>query len=173
MILYNNAFDLYHTIFRLLHLLKKSPPSKRIEVDRLRIWDFYLLFPSQIFSIKPKRHEKEFKELIKELNVKKENPYQKVYDQRKTLEKIRPYQMAALNCLASYKIIDKALLVDGVVSIISEDILKDYVGSIGDLSSREINIISIVTSVFYDISLTGENGLKMRTNLIESKYDAK
>lgn len=173
MILYNNAFDLYHTIFRLLHLLNKSAPSKRTEVDRLRIWDFYLLFPSQIFTIKPKRHEKEFKDLIKELKIKKENPYQKVYDQRKTLEKIRPYQMAALGCLASYKIIDKELLVEGIVSVTSDEILKSYVNSMGNLSPREINIITIVTSVFYDISLTGENGLKVRTDLIESKYDAK
>lgn len=173
MILYNNAFDLYHAIFRLLHLLNKVASSKRTEVDRLRIWDFYLLFPSQIFSIKPKKNEKELKELLKNLNIKKDNPYQKVYDQRKTLEKVKPYQMAALSCLASYKIIDKESLSEGVVSITSQEILEKYVRSIGDLSMRELNIITIVTSVFYDISLTGEGGLKARTNLIESKYDSK
>lgn len=172
MILYNNAFDLYHTIFRLLHLLNRSA-SNTIELDRLRIWDFYLLFPSQIFTIKPKKNEKDLKILIRELKITKENPYQKVYDQRKTLEKIKPYQMAALSCLASYKIIDKTLLVEGVITITSNEILQNYANSIGNLSPRETNIISIVTSVFYDIALTGKNGLKFRTNLIESKYDAK
>lgn len=173
MILYNNAFDLYHTIFRFLQLLNKTTQVRHTEVDRLRIWDFYLLFPSHILNVKPKRHEKEFKALMIDLNIKKENPYQKVHDQRKTLEKIRPYQMAALNCLASYNIIDKELLLEGIVSILSEDLLKSYINSLGKLSPRETNIVTIVTSVFYDISLTGDDGLKVRTDLIESKYDAK
>ena len=107
MILYNNAFDLYHTIFRMLHLLSKLDNDKKVEVDRIRIWDFYLLFPGEIFTIRPKKNEVDFKKLLKDLTIKKENPYQKIVDQRKILEKIKPYQMAALSCLASYKIIDK------------------------------------------------------------------
>lgn len=172
MILYNNAFDLYHTIFRMLHLLSKIETQKKIEVDRVRIWDFYLLFPGEIFTIRPKRNEKDFKNLLKELTVKKENPYQSITDQRKTLEKIKPYQMAALSCLASYKIIDKNELFQDRVQVISKELLENYIRSVGNLSGRERNIISIVTSSFYDISMFGQNGLKSRSNLIESKYDA-
>jgi hypothetical protein len=173
MILYNNAFDLYHTIFRILHLLNKSDRNKSIEVDRIRIWDFYLLFPSQIFNIKPKRNEVEYKNLLKQLKVKKENPYQLVSDNRKTLEKIKPYQYAALNCIASYGIIDKDKLMEDRVFISSITLLERYIKSIGNLSPREINIITVVTSNFYDISLFGKDGLKSRSDLIESKYDAK
>jgi hypothetical protein len=173
MILYNNAFDLYHTIFRILHLLNKVSPQEKIEVERIRMWDFYLLFPTQIFNIKPKRHEIEFKKLLKQLKVKKENPYQIIIDQRKTLEQIKPYQIAALNCLASYKIIDKNMLLEDQIFVISTEILEKYITSLGEVSPREKNIISIVTSTFFDISLPGVNGLKNRTNLIESKYDAK
>lgn len=173
MILYNNAFDLYHTIFRMLHLLNRVNPERQLEVDRIRIWDYYLLFPSQIFNIKPKRNEVEFKRLLKDLKVKKENPYQIITDQRKTLEKIRPYQMAALHCLASYKLIDKEMLFEDQVFVVSRDLLNSYTQSVGDLSAREKNIITIVTSNFYDISLFGIEGLKNRSNLIESKYDAK
>jgi len=36
----------------------------------------------------------------------------------------------------------------------------------------ERNIISLMTSHFYNISLFGKDGLKSRTNLMESKYDA-
>ena len=53
MILYNNAFDLYHTIFRMLHLLSKIEEDKVIEIDRIRIWDYYLLFTNEIFNINP------------------------------------------------------------------------------------------------------------------------
>jgi len=59
MILYNNAFDLYHTIFRMLHLLSKIEEDKVIEIDRIRIWDYYLLFTNEIFNIKPTKNKKE------------------------------------------------------------------------------------------------------------------
>lgn len=173
MILYNNAFDLYHTIFRMLHLLSKINPYQKIETDKIRIWDYYLLFPNEIFKIKPQRNEREFKAILKQLNVLKNNPYQQIYDERKTLEKIKPYQLSALTCLASYNIIDKNSLIENFIQINSLELLKSYTESIGNLSPREKNIITIVTSNFYDISLFGEKGLKRRSNLIESKYDEK
>ena len=165
MILYNNAFDLYHTI------LSKIEKDKVIEIDRIRIWDYYLLFTNEIFNIKPRKNKKEYNQLLKELNIKKNNPYQQIYDQRKTLEKIKPYQLSALNCLASYNIIDKEYLLKEEVKINSFDLLKRYTQSAGDLSDREKNIIIIMTSFFRDISLIGNNGLKERSNLMESKYD--
>ena len=171
MILYNNAFDLYHTIFRMLHLLSKIEDDKVIEIDRIRIWDYYLLFTNEIFNIKPRKNKKEYNQLLKELNIKKNNPYQQIYDQRKTLEKIKPYQLSALNCLASYNIIDKEYLLKEEVKISSFDLLKKYTQYTGDLSDREKNIITIMTSFFRDISLIGNNGLKERSNLMESKYD--
>lgn len=172
MILYNSAFDLYHTIFRMLHLLDKVKGDNIIEVERLRIWDFYLLFPSEIFEIKPLRHEKDLKKLLKQFKIKKNNPYQKISDERMILDKIKPYQLSALHCLASYNIISKEDLLVERIKVISKDLLKDYIKNIGDLSYREKNIISIVSSQFYDIRLSGNRGLKERSNLLESKYDA-
>jgi len=76
-----------------------------------------------------------------------------------------------LNCLASYNIIDKEYLLKEEVKISSFDLLKKYTQYTGDLSDREKNIITIMTSFFRDISLIGNNGLKERSNLMESKYD--
>ena len=126
MILYNNAFDLYHTIFRMLHLLSRINPNQKIETEKIRIWDYYLLFPNEIFKIKPLKNEKEFKTILKRLNVSKNNPYQQILDERKTLEKIKPYQLSALTCLASYNIIDKDLLVENFIKINSLELLKTY-----------------------------------------------
>lgn len=173
MILYNNAFDLYHSIFRMLHLLSKVNPNQKIETDKIRIWDYYLLFPNEIYKIKPLKNERDFRAILKLLNVSKNNPYQQIYDERKTLEKIKPYQLSALTCLASYNIIDKDSLLENFVKINSQELLKTYSDSVGELSPRERNIITIVTSNFYDISLIGERGLKNRSNLMESKYDEK
>lgn len=172
MIIYNQAFDLYHAVYRMLQLLTNFDKSEYVELDRLRIWDFYLLFPSKIYDLKPKQNEKDFKARLKQFTVKKDNPYEKVYNDRKVFEKIKPYQTSALHCLASYGIIDKELLLLNRVSIISREILKDYANKFEELSPREKNIITILISDFYNIKMPGKDGLKARTNLIESKYDA-
>lgn len=54
MIIYNQAFDLYHCIFRILNFLNRFNPSDIIEVDKLRIWDFYFLFPNKVYDIRLK-----------------------------------------------------------------------------------------------------------------------
>ena len=80
--------------------------------------------------------------------------------------------MAALNCIASYGIIDKALLNQQRVSIINKDILTKFINNFEGLSPKESNVIALMTSHFNQISLFGTDGLKDRTKLMESRYDA-
>src|SRR6218665_3061037 len=102
MIVYNQAFDLYHTIFRLIHFLNKFENQTVLEIERVRIWDFYLLFPSKIHEIRLKQSESDIKKIRKEFIKDSNNPYEKITENRKVFEKIKPYQQAALNCIASY-----------------------------------------------------------------------
>ena len=173
MIIYNQAFDLYHTVYRILQLLSNFDSDEYLELERLRIWDFYLLLPSKIIALKPKRNEKDFEKLLKQFTVLENNPYEIVYDNRKVFEKIKPYQISALNCLVSYGIIDKELLLLNRVSIVSKDLLSEYAKNLEKLSAREQNIMTILTSDFYQITMFGKGGFKERTNLLESKYDAR
>ena len=46
MLIYNQAYDLYHTMFRILQIMEKT--EEIIEIDKLRILDFYLAFPSEL-----------------------------------------------------------------------------------------------------------------------------
>jgi hypothetical protein len=173
MIIYNQAFDLYHTVYRMLQLLTHFDKSEYIELDRLRIWDFYLLFPNKIHEIKLKRTEKDIKAILSQYIQKKDNPYEVILENRKVFEKIKPYQVSALNSLVSYGIIDKELLQQNRVSIVSKEVLNDYTDKFEELSPREKNLITILTSHFYQITMFGEDGLKSRTQLMVSKYDAK
>ncbi|MFT3794425.1 ABC-three component system middle component 5 [Flavobacterium sp.] len=172
MIVYNHAFDLYHTIFRLLHFLNKFENETILEIERIRIWDFYLLFPSKIHEIRLKQNESVVRKIRKEFIKDSNNPYERITDSRKVFEKIKPYQLAALNCIASYGIIDKSLLNQQRISIINKKILTEFVGNFEELSPKERNVITLMTSHFNQVSLFGTEGLKNRTNLIESKYDA-
>jgi hypothetical protein len=172
MIVYNQAFDLYHTIFRILHFLNKFEDGTILEIDRLRIWDFYLLFPSKIHEIKLKQNESDIRQIRKEFIRDSKNPYEQIPNNRRVFEKIKPYQVAALNCIASYEIIDKSSLSQQRVLIINKKILIDFVKKLEELSPKERNVIALMSSHFNQISLFGTDGLKSRTNLMESKYDA-
>lgn len=171
MIIYNQAFDLYHCIFRVLHLLNNIKKEDVLEVDRIRIWDFYLLFPEKIHEIRLKQDEKTIRQIRKQLIKITNNPYEKINNNKKIFERLNQYQISALNCIASYGIISKDNLILNKVSIINKDILDDYISKVIDVSQSQTNVISLLTTYFYDISLFGSDGLKSRSNLIESKYD--
>ena len=83
MIIYHQAFDLYHTVYRMVQLLSYFKRKDYVELDRLRIWDYYLLFPNKISNITLKREEKDIKALIKNLIVRDSNPYEEIQDDRK------------------------------------------------------------------------------------------
>ncbi|MCD6011141.1 MAG: hypothetical protein K0Q79_1003 [Flavipsychrobacter sp.] len=172
MIVYHQAFDLYHSVYRMLQLLTYFDKNDYVELDRLRIWDFYLLFPDKMHAIKLRQDEKDIKKLIRHYISKKENPYEEVVDERKLFEKIKPYQITAIKCLASYGIINKGFLSENRVSIVSKQILANYVSKFEPLTDRELNVIKLLTSHFSQISMFGPFGLKSRTRLLESKYDA-
>lgn len=172
MIVYNQAFDLYHAIFRILHFLNRFQEGDIIEVDRLRIWDFYLLFPNKINEIRLKKYESDIRKIKKEFIKDSDNPYEMITDERKVFDRIKPYELNALNCIASYGIIDKEALKQQRVLITNKQILNDFISQIQELSRKESNVISLMALHFFDVSLFGVDGLKNRTNLMESKYDA-
>lgn len=172
MIIYNQAFDYYHAIYRMIRLLTHYKRDEFVEVDRLRIWDFYLLFPEQVHSISLKKGDEDIREMRKKFVRQKNNPYNQVFDNKKVFEKLRPYQLTALQCLASYGIINKELLKENRVSVISEKLLLDYNAKFNELSYTEQNVIALMTLYFSTVSLFGPDGLKRRTNLMVSKYDA-
>lgn len=172
MIVYHQAFDLYHGVYRLLQILTHFKRKDYVEVDRLRIWDYFLLFPDQVHTIKLKQDETDIKKLIQNYIPKAINPYEEVLDNRKMFEKIKPYQLTAIKCLASYGIISKEFLKENRVTIISKDIIEKYIERFEPLSSRERNVIGLMTSHFYQIPMFGPAGLKAKTKLLESRYDA-
>jgi len=156
----------------MIQLLGYFRRSEYIEIDRLRIWDYYLLFPNKLSNIKLKRDEKDIKTLINAFIVRADNPYEEVMDDRKMFEKIKPYQMTAIKSLASYGIVNKDYLSTNRITSIDIEVIKSYLTKLEKLSKQEENTIKLLTSHFYQMSLYGEYGLKDRSKLLESKYDA-
>ena len=171
MITYNPAFDLYHSIFRMAHILLKMDEQKPVEIDRVRIWDFYLLYPIQLNHVSLKVEETEIRYARKLLKLK-ETSFDYKGDVRKLFEWIRPFQISALGCLVSCGILDKEVFEAGRVQVVSLDKLNAFVQKAGDVSVQEQNILRFLRFLFGDMPLTGIYGMKYRTKLLESKYDA-
>lgn len=108
--MYVPAFDPFHTIFRMLYILKRFDGNETVEVDRLRIYDFYLLFPYLANKISLKSDEKQLKDSRRKYIPNKFTPYNYISNSHRIFERLRPYQMIALSHLASYGLIDPEML---------------------------------------------------------------
>ena len=172
MITYNPAFDLYHCIFRMIHIIQRLDDNDCLEVDKIRIWDFYVLFPSKTYTIMIRRNEEDLKSWRKHYINKTKNPYEYNGDNRKLFDRLRPYQMAALSSLVSYGIIDKKHFLNKEIMISNRALLNKFIEKTGALSQTESNTLSFMSLFSKSMSMLGIYGLKSRTNLMESKYDA-
>lgn len=172
MITYNPAFDIYHCIFRMIHIIQRLDDNDCLEVDKIRIWDFYVLFRSKTYTIKIRRDEEDIKSCRKRYINKTKNPYEYNGDNRKLFDRLRPYQMAALSSLVSYGIIDKAHFLKKEIMICNRILLNEFAEKTGTLSNAESNTLSFMSLFSKSMSMLGIDGLKSRTNLMESKYDA-
>lgn len=171
MITYNPAFDLYHSIFRMAHIAAKLEVDECLEVDKVRIWDFYLLFPDKVYGIHLRNDEGELKE-YRRLIKKQNNPYEYRGDNRKLFEWIKPVQVSALGCLVSCGILNKEKYEVGCVCVDNHDALAAFIQKAGNIANREHNVLAFMSYLSRTMSMTGEYGLKARTELLESKYDA-
>lgn len=166
MLVYHPAFDIYNCVFRMLQLTTSMKQSE-IELDRLRIWDFYLTFPNEARKISYPRNLSELKRIFKK---KKENPYEDLIDPKRIIERMKPYQMSALRCMASYGLIDSKSLSKNIVKRTNKEIPKEIQSKFSELTIEKSNIIKLIIG-FNELPLYGKMGLKYRTGLIEFKYD--
>lgn len=169
--MYTPAFDPFNAIYRLLFILQHLDMNKEVEVDRLRIFDFYLLFPYKTAKITMRHDEVEMKSLRTRYIKSKETPYNYNMNDRKLFERLRPYHMIALSHLASYGLIDPQRLLQQKVKILRPDLMQQVISQLDPMSHDEGNTLSWLSFSFRTMPLHGPHGLKSRTHLLESKYD--
>jgi len=166
MLIYHPAFDMHHCVFRILLLLSEMPESV-YEIDRIKILDFCLLFPYHLQQVTFPTNARSYRKALPHLN-----PYDKLEDPHRILHRLTPYQLTALNCLASYNLIDSELLSKGQVKRTNQKIPRELTIALEKAKQRDYGILSILIGPFALIDLYGPNGLKARTGLLEYKYDA-
>lgn len=169
--MYTPAFDPFNGIYRMLLILQHFDLDKEVEVDRLRIFDFYLLFPYKTAKITMRSDETAMKALRTKYIKSKETPYNYNHNDRKLFERLHPYQMIALSHIASIGLIDPEQLLQQKVKVINATLMQQVVSQLDEMSDDERNTLSWLSHNFRTTPLSGKYGLKSRTHLIESKYD--
>jgi len=165
---YHPAFDSYHCAYRILLLIKQVKMSK-VEVDRMRIWDFYFVFPQEVKHITIPRDLWSFKKVF-ENNT---NPYENLANPQRIFDRMKPFQLAAFNYLAAYGFIESKQLAKGIIERTDKTIPEELLVKMNKLSDQQNHVIGLISSPLNDISLYGAGGLKDRTKLLDFKYDAR
>jgi hypothetical protein len=167
MLIYNPAFDLHHCVFRFLQLLTVDP-TRQFETERLRILDFFLLFPEEIENI---RFPKELKGK-RSLFQKKNNPYRNLGNARRVYAEIAPFQLAALQSLAARGLVDADALREARVARTKEALPQKLSEAVASRNQLFPELLDLVSSNLAKLPLHGDGGLKARANLQDTRYDA-
>ncbi len=166
MLIYSQAYDLYHTMFRILQIMEKT--EQDLEVDKLRILDFYLAFPAELLEIKSFRGFKKYEKFLKA----ESNSYERVIDRKRLFFKMEHIQVSAMKALISYDLFDADEFKKGTIKRTDVQLSKSLSSRIQIANDENQNLITLITGPLASMNLYGHLGLKERTNLIEFKYDA-
>lgn len=158
MLVYHPAYDSYHCITRILKILKFLN-VKEYNIDRIRIYDYYLLFLNDIENITLPRDLYNYKNLVQS------NRYNKVDNPSYVFSQLENVQNIALRAIASFGFIDKDLFDKEIIQLNKVELPNDL---LPELTTIEIEYMSFINSFFEKISL---RELKQRTKLMEYRYE--
>ncbi len=167
MLIYNQAYDLYHTVFRILQILNNYK-GEDMEVEKLRILDFYLAFPSELLDIQSFKGFTKHRKMLEN----KRNSYERVLDRKRLFIKMENIQISAIKALISFGIIDAKKFKQGKVKRTDLEIHLDLLTRIQEANKSNQELVDLITESLANMNLYGHLGLKHRTDLIEFNYDA-
>lgn len=161
MIVYHPIFDPYHCSFRLLLILTKLN-NPVIEIERLRIYDFILLYPAFLYKM---TLPKGFTFIRKNIMV---NDYNNISSEKIVFARLCNMQDISMNALASTSLIDKNQLKEGLAVRTDLSLPQEILDSVANQNLDRILIVNFLRENLNKLSI---RELKERTNLIEYRYD--
>lgn len=164
---YQPAFDAAHCIFRFLRI-QTSLNLNIIEFDKLRILDYYMLFPFRAAEIKLKQPDLRLRAISKQLENKA--GYATLPSGEVLFERMKIVQVSAAQTMAEKSAIDGGELRYGNVSFQPFLLPEELSNRILTANTQDTATIDIIR-VLSGYELLGKNGLKDRTELLEYRYD--
>lgn len=164
MLIYHPGYDAYHCIFRLLAVIDHV---QDMEIDKARILEFFLLYPSGIANIKIPQGKTAIRKEAKLLS----NQYHDPINLRTTFRDMRFMQDAALKCIAAASLIDLDRFELGFVTRTAIPIPESLNSQIDNFIEQHEVVSQFILKELSSLPLLGTNGLKHRTELMEYRYD--
>lgn len=166
MLVYHPAFDLSHGMFRMLRLLEANP-EHQMKWDTFRILDFYYLFPHLLEAARLPRNMTKRKRDFGKLGSK----YTRVPTPRMFIQQLRGIHESIARSLAGKGFIEPTEFEEGLLvrteQAIPPELLRMFADAVDDAA-----LVNMLAAEMASIPLTGGDGLKDRTGLLEHRYDA-
>lgn len=166
MILYHPLKDANHCIYRMLSILVKSPSE--ISLERLRVIDFFHIFPHLLASISPWPSDiGEYKKYTKKIPPS----FESIPDKRRLFYELTEIHKQSILTLVSKGILDKDRAKSGVAMLNKNNIPEKLITTIENDEYNNSKIFEILTKGLTVTPWSGRNGLKDRSGLMEFRYD--
>lgn len=168
-LVYQPAFDPHNTAFRLLRLRNGVAFTNPIPFEGIRILDFFLLFPFLIGDVKLKQKDRKFRALAKNYNYLR--PYARMPESSQLLERMRPFQLAAAKRLAGSEFLDADSWKEGVFATTDVALPPQLKEAVSNANAEQSDLLDMLSEFANGYPLSGPDGLKARSGLLEFRYD--
>lgn len=167
MLIYHQAQDINHCVYRLL-LILESTEQERYLVDVYRIVDFYTLFPYFLTKIKPLPSSiSKFKRVF--LDIKE--PFEALRNTKRILHELEGLQSTAIQNLLAKELLDRQAFESGYLKRTQKALPKKFVDELKTSRLFNQEWFKVLINEFPKVKFAGSHGLKFRTGLMEFRYD--
>lgn len=164
MLVYHPAYDAYHCLFRMMSIIERVD---EVELDKLKILDFYMLFPALLKLVRMPRQFTKFKKDAERIK----NEYHDPINPLVTFKDMKHIQEAAIKCMLATGYIDSKFFSEGIIKRSDKKIASSLKIKMDDFISRREPFSSFIIDKLAKFHLVGPDGLKSRTQLMEYRYD--
>ncbi|WP_317124760.1 ABC-three component system middle component 5 [Chryseobacterium sp. 6424] len=148
-------------------ILLSSRIAKTIEIDKLKILDFYYVYPTELLDIKKPVGFKKYEKFLK----REKNKYDRINNPKRIFYKMNSIQFQAMKILVAYGYLDSESFENGIVKVTEKSFGEEFQIMVEKSVELNTNLITLLAGPIADIDLYGHLGLKERTGLIEFRYD--
>jgi hypothetical protein len=164
------AYDVYHTIFRLMRLRGVVASVGPVPLDELRVLDFFLLFPYLIEHIRLMQKHRGYRRLARDYVHTR--PYSEQPEDLTIFRRMHPIQIAAAQTLASNDLLEFHALGAEKAQTTAKDLSPSISARVAAANERDAVLIEFLGVLAAEYRFEGPGGLKDRTGLLEHRYDA-
>ena len=166
---YKEAFDPYHTIFRLFRLKFLLPVESNLHFDHVRILDFFLANPFRLKIMSFRTEHRAYRKVATKYS--KLSPYSHLPNDFILFAYMRASQVSAVSSLVKSEFLNETKFNEDIIKFSKLEIPHNLLEQVKFSNQQEDDLCSVVSLLASEYNLLGPDGLKKRTGLLEHRND--